>query len=265
MLNTVKKIGPVLDLFTTERPEWRMTEIARALGMPKSSAHSLVTTLAEVGLLSVGDQGRYQLGWHLVSLAERIRATRNYGEHAVPVMHQLQAATKETVLLAALDRHEVLYLEKVEGTHPMVRLAGVRVGARAPVHCTAVGKVLLAERGPQEVRALLESVGLEARTPNTITTVDAFEDELRRVRVNGFAFDRQEIVADVACVAAPVRDGHGSVIAALSLSLPAYRFAANAKRLVTPLLQASEAISRRISAAQEKTEEQPAALAGAPD
>ena len=94
-----------------------------------------------------------------------------------------------------LDRREVVYVDKVEGTHPMVRLAGVRVGSRAPAHCTAVGKVLLAEREPEEVRALLQSTGMRAMTRRTITSIAAFEEELKQVRIHGIGYDRQEIVA----------------------------------------------------------------------
>jgi IclR family KDG regulon transcriptional repressor len=88
MLTTIQKIGPVLELFTVERPEWRMSDIARELGTPKSSAHSLVATLAEIGLLSVGANGSYRLGWNLLSLSERMRASLDFRQHAVPVMQE---------------------------------------------------------------------------------------------------------------------------------------------------------------------------------
>lgn len=250
MLNTVKKIGPVLDLFTPERPEWTMTEIARALDMPKSSAHSLVATLADIGLLSLGPGARYRLGWHLLSLAERMRAALDFTKHAVPCMQELQSQLRETVLLAALDRHEVVYVERVEGTHPMVRLAGVRVGSRAPAHCTAVGKVLLAYREPDEVRVLMRHAGLRALTRNTITDLDAFEAELVTVRARGFAYDLQEIVADVSCIAAPIFDRHGTVIAAMSVAMPAYRFERNHSSIVEPVQKAAQTISDRVASAQ---------------
>jgi len=154
------------------------------------------------------------------------------------------------VLLAALDRHEVIYVERVEGTHPMVRLAGVRVGSRAPAHCTAVGKVLLAYRDSGEVRALVAHTGLRALTRNTITTLEALEQELITVRAKGIAYDGQEVVPDVACVAAPVMDRYGSVIAAVSTSMPAYRFERNHPRIIEPLKQTATAISARIAAAR---------------
>jgi len=163
-------------------------------------------------------------------------------------MQVLEGDVRENVLLAVLDRREVVYVERVEGTHPMVRLAGVRVGSRAPAHGTAVGKVLLAEREPEEVRALLASTGMRALTRRTITSVTAFEDELKRVRINGVAYDRQEIVAEVGCLAAPVYDRYGNVVAAVSLAMPWYRFERRERELVGPLRAAADAITARLCA-----------------
>jgi DNA-binding IclR family transcriptional regulator len=249
-LNTVKKIGPVLDLFTPERPEWRMTDIARALDTPKSSAHALVSTLAEIGLLSVTPSGRYRLGLSLLSLSERMRSSLDILKHATPPMQELAQTTRETVLLATLDRHEVVYLDRVEGSHPAVRLAGVRPGSRVPAHCTAVGKVMLAYRDPVEMRKLMASSSFKRYTSSTITTLDALEDNLVTVRARGVAFDLQEVVPDVACVAAPISDRYGTVIAGVSLSLPAYRFPANRQGLIDALVATATTVSSRVAAAE---------------
>jgi DNA-binding IclR family transcriptional regulator len=248
-LTTIKKIGPVLELFTQERPEWRMMEIARALEMPKSSAHSLVSTLAEVGLLSVGARGHYRLGLNLLSLSERMRSGLEFREHALPPMQSLSAELRETVLLAALDRHEVVYIERVEGMHPMVRLAGLRVGSRARTSCTAAGKVLLADRPPAEVRMLMAATGMKPMTSRSITTVEELEDVLRKVRAQGVAFDLGEAMREVACAAAPIIDGYGSAVAAVSVSMPAYRFPEDRRPLVAALKRTASLISRRIAAA----------------
>jgi IclR family KDG regulon transcriptional repressor len=265
MLNTVKKIGPVLDLFTAERPEWRMSDIARALDMPKSSAHSLVATLAEIGLLSRGSHGRYRLGWNLLSLSERLRSSLEFREHALPHMQELSRTLKETILLAVLDRHEVVYVERAEGRHPMVRLAGVSVGARIPAHCTAVGKMLLAHRDIEEVRALMSHSGMRAMTARTITTFDELQGALVEIRTQGVAFDLQEVVADVACAAVPITDSYGSVIAAMSVSMPAYRFPAQRGAVVAPLKAAAMVISERIAAAEVEREAVLAATAPVED
>jgi DNA-binding IclR family transcriptional regulator len=251
VLHTVKKIGPVLDLFTPERPEWRMTDMARALNMPKSSMHSLASTLAEVGLLSVSPRGGYRLGYNLLNLSERMRATMNFGRHALPTMQKLSQSLRETTLLAVLDRREVVYVERTEGTHPMVRLAGVRPGSRAPVQCTSVGKVLLAYLETSEVRSILSGVTWKQYTARTITDQEALERELVTVRARGIAYDRGELVPDIACVAAPITDRWGTVVAALSISMPAYRFPKDHSKLILPLKAATERISAEIARAEE--------------
>jgi DNA-binding IclR family transcriptional regulator len=250
-LNTVKKIGPVLDLFTPEQPEWRMTDIARALGTPKSSAHSLVSTLAEIGLLSVAPSGKYRLGLNLLSLSERMRTSMDILQQAGPSMQELSRSSRETVLLAMLDRNEVVYVERAEGTHPMVRLAGVQPGARVPAHCTAVGKVLLAYRDPVEVQRFLRSTDLRRYTPQTITDPEKLEEALIEVRARGYAIDGREIVADIACIAAPVTDQFGTVIAGLSVSMPAYRFEEQRAGLVENLKNTAATVSRIVSEAGE--------------
>jgi DNA-binding IclR family transcriptional regulator len=248
MLTTIQKIGPVLELFTVDRPEWRMSDIARELGTPKSSAHSLVATLAEIGLLSVGANGSYRLGWNLLSLSERMRASLDFRQQAVPVMQVLAKSLHETVLLAGLDRHDVVYVERVEGNHPMVRLAGVRPGGRLPAHATAAGKVLLAYRSTPEVRALMSGSSWKRLTCATLGTMDELLKALVDVRKVGYACDRGEIVPDIACVAAPIMDHFGSVVAAVSISVPAYRFPADPARLAEPLLAACDTIAKGLAA-----------------
>ena len=247
-LNTVKKIGPVLELFTPERPEWRMTDIARALDTPKSSAHSLVSTLAEIGLLSVAPSGRYRLGLNLLTLSERMRASMDVLQDATPAMQELAQTLRETVLLATLDRREVVYVERVEGTHPMVRLAGVRPGSRLPVHATAVGKILLAFRDPLETRQLMSTAKFKQYTRHTIKDVDELEEALVEVRARGVAYDFQEVSPDAICVAAPITDRYGTVIAGMSVCVPAYRFEAKRRELVQALSEAADEASRKTSA-----------------
>lgn len=230
-----------------------MTEIARALEMPKSSAHALVTTLAEVGLLSVGPDGLYGLGWNLFSLSERMRAGLEFRQHALPFMQDLAEELGETVLLAVLDGGDVIYVERVDGTHPMVRLAGAQIGTRVPAYCTGVGRALLAHREPLEVRALFASTSLEQRTSRTLATIEELEDALVQTRTQGVAYDFAEAVEDIACVGAPVSDAHGAVIAAVSVAVPAYRFPVPKDRgpLVRGLKLAAQRTTDSIKAAAE--------------
>jgi DNA-binding IclR family transcriptional regulator len=246
-LSTVRKIGPVLDLFTPDRPEWRMSDIARALDMPKSSAHSLVASLAEVGLLSVGSPGRYRLSWNVLSLYERMRGGHDFTRIAGPAMERLVSVARETVLIGVLDRREILYVERVESSHPVVRLAGLRVGSRAALHATAVGKAILAHREPGERRVMLGDDPLRQYTAATITSADRLTAALDAAREEGVAQSHRELHAEIACLAAPIRDAYGFVTSALSISMPAYRFEASRERLVEPLRRAAATISAQLA------------------
>lgn len=248
MLNTVRKIGPVLELFTPQRPVWRLTDIADALQMPKSTAHSLLASLVEIGLLSTTEQSQYRLGWHIVTLAERLQVSLDFRQRAEPLMQELAVDLRETVFLSVLDRHQVLYVARADGSHPTVRLAGAKVGTRLPAHCTAAGKVLLAEREEREIRDLISVVGLRQLTSKSIGSLESLNRGLAEVRRGGVAYDRGEAAPDVACIAAPIRDPFGSVIAAMSVSVPTYRFDGAEERVRKALVLSAERVSARISA-----------------
>jgi DNA-binding IclR family transcriptional regulator len=258
MLLTVKKIGPVLDLFTVDRPEWGVTEVAEQLGVAKSSAHALLVSLAGVGLLSCTSQSRYRLGWRFLDLGETLKASLNLRGTALPLMRALVAQHRETVQLAILDRGRVLFVERLEGTHP-VRFAGAPIGARWPAHASATGKVLLAVRPRGEVARIASVEGLRAMTPNTVTDLDRLHDELEQVRRVGYAYDVEESVPGVSGVAAPVRLERGMTVAALSIAVPTSRFRPHEKALRQAVMEAADTMSRELRRAN--AEERDAAAA----
>ncbi|UGS33856.1 IclR family transcriptional regulator [Capillimicrobium parvum] len=258
MLLTVKKIGPVLDLFSVDRPEWGVTEVAERLGIAKSSAHALLVSLAGVGLLSCTNQSRYRLGWRFLDLGETLKASLNLRGTALPLMRALVAQHRETVQLAVLDRGRVLFVERLEGTHP-VRFAGAPIGARWPAHASATGKVLLAVRPRGEVARIASVEGLRAMTPNTVTDLDRLHGELEQVRRVGYAYDVEESVPGVSGVAAPVRLERGMTVAALSIAVPTSRFRTHERALRQAVVEAAETMSRELRRAN--AEERDAAAA----
>ena len=250
MLNTVANTGLVLDLFSRDRPEWGVSEVARAIDLPKSNVHALLASLVEIGLLARTSRNRYRLGWYLSVLSSTMKAGSVLQEQARPEMQTLAALLRETVLLAVLARDRALYIERVEGSHPTVRLAGVRVGADLPVYCTAVGKVFLADADLATATRMLGRTPLVSRTPRTITSAGTLL-AAREVRPGGWrGYDLGEYVADACCMAAPVRDGEGHLRAALSVSMPAYRFDRSAENTRVELIAAAQRIGRRIDAAE---------------
>lgn len=245
-MESVQKVVRVLDLFTVERPEWTVSEVARTLEMPKSSASVLLASLAEHRMLRRTENGHYRLGWHLFELGQSLLDTTEFRSQARRVLHRLVETYTETAHLAVLDGVQAVYVEKVQ-PYPKVKIPLSRAGARLPAHCSGVGKVLLASCDWEMVAEALEHRGLPSFTANTITTLDGLKDELEQVREQGYAYDEEEAVMGLCCVAAPVQDQNGSVVAALSLSVPAFRFDTGRKKYTAAVLEAARTISEGVS------------------
>lgn len=182
--------------------------MAKALAIPKSSAHALLATLAQIGFLKRTREGRYRLGWRILALSQVLLSTSSWREEARRAMEELVARFGETTHLAVLECGRVVYVEKLEGTRA-VRVVNTGVGVELPAHCSAVGKVLLAFRPWEEVERIMAERGMPAFTPNTITTLDELKTELQAVRERGYAYDIEEVVPELCCVAAPIRDHTG--------------------------------------------------------
>jgi DNA-binding IclR family transcriptional regulator len=246
-LQTIQKIGPVLDLFNVNRPEWGVSEVAAAIGVPRSSAHALLSSLVETGLLQCRTRGRYRIGWRVVELHQTLQGTVDVRSCAAPLLQALSEKYGETVHLAVMERYRVLYVDKVLGNH-VINVVGARVGAQLDAHCSAVGKVLLAHCDPGEIERNITNKPLRRLTPSTITNPAALAQELRTVRSTGCALDHGEAVPEVHCVAAPVRDDMGVVIAAVSMSVPASRFVRGLPEFKRAVIAAGAEISRAVAA-----------------
>jgi DNA-binding IclR family transcriptional regulator len=245
MLQTIEKASDVLALFDRDRTEWGVAEVAERLGLPKSSAHDLLTSLAQVGLLGRTEKGRYRLGWRLVALSETLLATTELRREARPVMEELAAQYQETIHLAILDDTKVVYVDKLEGRQA-VRVELTSLGTRLYPHCSALGKVLLAYRPEADVKRIVQAGGLPRFTPNTITDEAELEAALAKIRKQGYAYDLEEILPDLCCVGAPVRNYMGEVVAAISMSIPSYRFQRSQAQFRNAIVRAGKLVSERL-------------------
>ena len=247
MPSTIRKAMRVLELFSLERPEWGVSDVARALGFPKSTTSELMSSLADQRLLSRTAKGRYRLGWRLFELSQTLLDTTEFRIEARRVMEELVRRWGETVHLAVLDGVHAVYIEKQQPT-PAVKIRISRAGARLPAHCSGVGKVLLAHCEWGYVAELLEDQGIPALTENTITDLEALAEELERVRERGYAYDHEEITIGLCCVAAPIYSSEGKVIASISFSVPAYRFRPRESKYTAAILDAARHISESTGA-----------------
>jgi len=244
-LQTIQKAGRILSLFSVEKPEWGVSEVATILEIPKSSASAMMSSLADQGLLRRTGERRYRLGWRIMAMSRVLLETTEFRAEARRGMERLVSLFGETVHLATLERGQVLYVDKLQGTRA-VQVGVTVVGGKFSAHASGVGKAILAYRPWEEVVEILEREGMPARTPNTITTLEEFRKELERVRKRGYAHDIEEGMLELCCVAAPIRDHTGEVVASMSLSVPAYRFWESEEKYRNELMRTVRVVSQNL-------------------
>lgn len=202
-----------------------LSQIARQVGLSVSTTYRLLETLRQQGFVEWEEQtGLFSVGLRAYQVGLAFAERSNLIGAAQPEMDALVADLNETVNLAVLYDTEAVYVHQVEGRQ-LVRMFA-HLGDSAPLHCSGVGKVLLAWRPEQDVRQKVGDGPYPAYTPHSITTLPALLGELGRVREQGYSLDNEERELGVRCVAVPVRDGTGQVVASLSVSAPTSRFSA---------------------------------------
>ena len=245
MVESADRVLRLLESFTPHERDVSLSDLAERVSLPKSSVHRLLTTLVAHGFVDRNAATRrYALGIRLFELGSA--AIRERGLHGVaqPALEALSKETGVTCHLAVLSGIEAVYVYKVDGLSSVIMSS--RVGGRAPVHATSIGKILTAWEGEKllkEVRAH----PMKAFTSNTITSYKGFVAELDKVRADGYALDLEEFEEGLRCIAAPVRDQTDRVIAALGIAGPRQRFDdAEMKQRVPVLVAAAEALSRSL-------------------
>jgi IclR family acetate operon transcriptional repressor len=221
---TVDAAAKALDLlteFSFRKPRLSLAELATRTGIPRPTVFRLLTTLEQAGFVAKLS-GEYQLGVKCFILGNIVASTLDLREIARPHLQRLRDATGETVHLAVLEGWQVLYLERLQSPHPIGFMRS-RVGAVVPAYCTGLGKTLLAFRPPDDVEAWLRTQTLKAMTPDTITSSRRLVKELRAICQRGYGVDEQEHELGVRCVAAPITNHAGEVVAAISVAGPADR------------------------------------------
>ncbi|WP_051247595.1 IclR family transcriptional regulator [Nocardioides halotolerans] len=213
------KATAILRAFGVDDHVLTLAELVRRTGLHKATTYRLCGELVELRLLDK-TSGGYRLSGGLFELGMRASAERSLLELAVPFMQDLYERTHETVHLGVREGTEVMYISKLGG-HRQASSPS-RVGGRLPLHCTAIGKVLLAF-APTVVRRSMLSGALERRTPHTIVRPGQLSRSLADARRRGVAFEREESALGINCVAAPIAVA-GQVVAALSLTGPTSRF-----------------------------------------
>ena len=242
-MNSVRKTLSILRQFTHGNPERGVTEIGRALNMDTASVHRYLRTLEEGGFIERNPETRrYRLGLALVELAGVRLAQTRLVDVAKPHLAWLLRETGETVQLSIRDGRNVFYVDILESPEP-IRVAS-KVGDRAPLHCTAAGKLFLAFVDDTRREELLSGPLLEL-TANTVTDRDRLGAELTEIRRREISIDDEGFISYLRAVAAPVRDPSGDMIAAVAIGGPTQRVSMQVlETFATCLRQAAGRISR---------------------
>jgi len=244
-LSSVANSLRLIKAFSEDEYEIGISDLAKRLGLAKSTVHRLASTLLEQGMLEQNPaDGKYHLGLALFELGTMVRRKMDFTVEARPFLRTLMEKTGETVHLAILDHDSILYVITHESKQAL--RMGSKVGTRAPVHSTAVGKVLLAFQPGEEIERIVAR-GLPQSTPGTLVDAKALRRELALVRAQGYAVDDEESEIGLRAIAAPIRNYSGEVVAAISIAGPVHRMTKKALlSWLRELVEAAEAVSQRL-------------------
>lgn len=244
-LSSVATAIGLLKSFSESDVEIGVSELARKLGVAKSTVHRLAVTLVSEGMLEQNHEtGRYRLGIALFGLGSLVRRRMNLSSEARQDLFALREATKETVQLAVIDENEIMYVYNLESTQAI--RVNSDIGVRKPAFCTASGRAILAFQPDERIADVL-AAPLQPRAPKTTTDRDAVLRLLADVRERGYATEDEECEAGMRAVAAPVRNETGAVVASVSIAAPVQRLSKETMARVAPLvIKTAGAISARL-------------------
>lgn len=217
-------VGKALRLLTIlgEAPHGAtLSELARRAGYPVSTTHRLLTSISREQFAVLDDERRWNLGLRLFELGQRVLNARGFAGVTTPVLQRVSERTGEPTLMSVREGHEQLYVQHTEGSR-QIQITG-EPGKRGPLHCTSMGKCLIAFAPAEERERLLSELDLPKMGPRTITDRQSFRHTIETVRVNGYATAQEEHEQGILAIGVPVLAPDDTVVAALSTAAPAFR------------------------------------------
>lgn len=233
----------ILHLFSESPRGLTAKQVAALSRLPVSTVHRFLANLVAAGFLNRDAEGTHCLGIACFSIGQAAAGQLDIRRLSLSYLRELNQQTRETIHLTVRHGLSAVYVEKLDSPEPL-RIYS-RIGASVPLHCTAVGKVLLAFMPAEEQERILPQLDLKRLTSNSVGNLQELRTELYRVRKNGFASDLEEHEMHIRCVAAPIWDHTGSVHSSLSITAPAFRMPVTRLRQLAPMIQAA---GRKISA-----------------
>lgn len=240
-IQVVERLARLLDALAAYGKPVGLKVLAAHTGLHPSTAHRILGALAAEGFVERAAGGTYRLGFKFAQLGARVRADAVLEQHALPVMEAVRDALGESVNLTVREEDEVIYIARATTTRT-IRVEHI-IGSRAPLHVTAVGKLMLGEAGEDECRAYAERSRLPHFTPHTIAHVDALVEECRACHARGYALDNAEAEPGVGCIGVLIRNREGTAVAGLSVSAPLER---RRDEWIPQVVEAGRRISERL-------------------
>jgi len=232
----------VLDLLAESDTPLGLAQVASSLQLHKSTAHRFLMVLERHRMVERTTAGKFRLGLRLFDFGNRAIEQYDLRDRAQPHLRRLVTETEETAHLCILEGAHVIYIDKIEPSRSVRMIT--RVGASNPVHCTSVGKAILAFLPEERVTEILRRVRFERFTHRTLTTAEAFRTEIEKTRRRGYAVDDEELEDGLRCIAVPVLDAQRLPVAAVSVSGPSFRVTAQKlPAIANHLLQCVRGIS----------------------
>lgn len=243
-VQSIVRAFSILDLLRANNQNLGVSEIARALGLKTTTAYRLVQTLIACNAVQQDDNRHYHLAPNMLLYGKAVLDRYDFIGMAHPMLGELSKTVSETVFMGIMDDFELVYVDHVDSLDHNLRMTP-QIGRRQAAHCTALGKMLLANLPPDELEVFLSCSELPSATEYTITDPNELRDALRVIREQGYAFDIEEAETGICCVAAPIVNLEGDVVAAISVSGPATRV--KKKGLDTFLRSSVQSTAERIS------------------
>ena len=222
-VQSVERAINIIEVMAEEAAPVTVTELADKVNLKISTVHRLLSTLMHRGYVEQDENNKYKLGLKLMEIGNKVQHFADLRAVARPYLEELVDRCNETANLSILDNTEVVYIDQVESNNLIIVKMFAQVGNRGPVHCTASGKVLVAFLPQEKIEEILDKISLDKYTDKTISDARFLEKELGEIRKAGYALDLGEREEHVRCVAAPVFNHEGRVLASLSVSGPSTR------------------------------------------
>ena len=238
----------VLEVLADARTPVSAGEVAGVIGAERSTAYRMLATLMDAGYVERDPRTRgYRLGYKILTLSRPLLSGDDKTALVDAGLRDVSARTGESVHYSVLDRDCAVLVQRVKGSQLVT--IDFQIGDRAPLHCTSIGKVLLAYQAAPAIEDAIRR-GLPKAARNTITDPDRFRAELRKVRAQGYAYDDLEFADDMRCVAVPVQEKGGLVASGISLSGPSSRYTAQRLRELRDIaLDVARTLSRKLGGA----------------